>query len=213
MVITYHGLGMVKVTQGDLTAVFNPIGKGGTMKGARFGADLALVSCNHENWNGIEQVTNTSKVPFVVNGPGEYEVGGLYIKGFWVEQDDNGTKFINTAYSLILDGVNLCHLGALSTKEIREKMKEKVGGIDVLFIPIAIDGVRALSPSDAHSLVSELEPSIIVPLWVGPKGEDKRALESFQKSCGVAPKQEEKLTLKKKDLEGKEGELVVLSLT
>ncbi len=82
MVITHHGGQCFKVTFGDLTLVFDPISKKGTLPGVRFGADIALVSRNHPDFNGIEEVTYGEKVPFAITGPGEYEKEGVTVQGF-----------------------------------------------------------------------------------------------------------------------------------
>jgi len=63
-----------------------------------------------------------------------------------------------------------------------------------------------LSPADANKLAVNLEPKIIIPTHY-----DAATLKTFLKEAGsesVAPL--EKLTIKKKDLEGKEGDIVVL---
>ena len=80
MVITHHGGQCFKVTFGDLTLVFDPISKGGTLPAVRFGADIALVSRNHPDFNGIAEVTYGEKEPFAVTGPGEYEKEGVTIQ-------------------------------------------------------------------------------------------------------------------------------------
>ena len=57
----------------------------------------------------------------------------------------------------------------------------------------------------------KLEPRLISPMHYGDVGE-KTALKTFLKEGGEENmKAEEKLTLKKKDLEGKEGDIIVLS--
>ncbi|MBU2329889.1 MBL fold metallo-hydrolase, partial [Patescibacteria group bacterium] len=82
MVITHHGGQCFKVTLGDLTVVFDPIAKGGSLPAVRFGADLALSSRNHPDMNGLAEVAFGGKVPFEINGPGEYEQSGVTIQGF-----------------------------------------------------------------------------------------------------------------------------------
>ena len=72
MVITHHGGQCFKVTFGDLTLVFDPISKNATLPAVRFGADIALVSRDHPDINGVEEVTYGEKTPFAITGPGEY---------------------------------------------------------------------------------------------------------------------------------------------
>ena len=91
----------------------------------------------------------------------------------------------------------------------RLETKEAIDGVDILFVPIGGEGV--LSSTDAYKLAVNLEPKIIIPMHYGDIG-DKNALKTFFKEGGeetVAPI--DKLTVKKKDLEGKEGDIVVLS--
>lgn len=211
MVITYHGLGLIKVTQGETTIAFNPIGKDADMKGAKFGADIALVARRAPEWNGVDEMTFGSKTPFVIDGAGEYEVSGTFIKGFYVEEELEGDKYINTIYTVLVDGIMLCHLGAQRSKVLPEKVTEKIGEVDVLFIPVSSRRPDLLTPADAHALANELEAKLVVPLYVDGDGEDKTALASFAKALGAEVKKEDKLTLKKKDLEGKEGDLCVLA--
>ena len=106
--------------------------------------------------------------------------------------------------------MNLCFLGALASPEnLSSETKEALDDIDILFVPIGGDGV--LSPSEAYKLAVKLEPSIIIPIHYGDDL-SPQALKTFLKEGGeekVSPL--EKLTIKKKDLEGKEGDIVVLS--
>ena len=64
----------------------------------------------------------------------------------------------------------------------------------------------------ANKLAVTLEPKIIIPMHYGEVGIDN-ALKKFIKEAGEeGVKPIDKLTLKKKDLEGKEGEVVILSV-
>lgn len=201
-------MAFVKVQFGDTTLAFNPLGKDADIKGPRFGADVALVSVKDKNYNGIENLSFGEKAPFVVSGPGEYEIGGLYVKGL---QSVGPTGKINTIYSVILENMNLCHLGGLSSVELNSEITEALGEIDVLFVPVW-DG-EVLDAAKAEKISSQLEPKIIIPLYKGPGKilEDKGLLAKFLKEIGeedAVPL--DKLTLKKKDLEGKEGDVAVL---
>ena len=54
-----------------------------------------------------------------------------------------------------------------------------------------------------------MEPKIIVPIHYGDLGA-KDALKIFLKEAGENPAPTSKLTLKKKDIEGKDAEVVIL---
>jgi L-ascorbate metabolism protein UlaG (beta-lactamase superfamily) len=205
MVITYQGGHFFKVQFGDITLAVNPISKDSKLKSSRFGADIALVSALHPDFNGVDQVSFGGKEAFAVTGPGEYEIKDVFIKGFASETKHGGEARINTIYTVQLENMNLCFLGGLSTKDIPSEANEEIEQIDVLFVPVGASG-DTLSPSDAYKLAVKLEPKLIIPV-----GDDSAAIKAFLKEAGEeAQKPQDKLTLKRKDLDGKDADVVVL---
>ncbi|MEI6304562.1 MAG: MBL fold metallo-hydrolase [Candidatus Taylorbacteria bacterium] len=207
MIINYLGGEFVKIQFGDTILALNPVSKDSSLKTSKFGADIVLISLNHVDFNGIDQVTFGEKKPFVMNGPGEYEVRGVFVKGLASESGYDGEKRINTIYSISLEGMNICFLGAINNEQLPKDADEAIDDVDILFVPIGGDGV--LSPADAYKLAVSIGPKIIIPIHYGDIG-GKDALKAFLKEAGENPKPEAKLTLKKKDLEGKEADVVVL---
>lgn len=212
MVITHHGGQCFKVTQGDLTLVFDPISKKGTLPAVRFGTDIALITRNHPDMNGADEVTSSGKEPFVIDGPGEYEHSGVVIQGFLTKSQyglPKGTlDAINTVYAVTLEGMTLVHLGALSDAVLSHEAREAIDEIDILFVPVGGDGV--LSPAEASRLAVTLAPKIIVPMHWSGMGEPK-ALESFIKEGAKDSEKVEKLTVKKKDAAEKDGAIIVIT--
>lgn len=208
MVITYLGGAFVKVQFGDITVAVNPISKESKkLKATRFGADIALVSLNHPDFAGLDQISFGDKQAFSVTGPGEYEIKGVFIKGFKSDSKYGGEDRLNTVYTMNLENMNLCFLGAHGSKDLPAEVAEAIDDIDILFVPVGADGV--LTPADAAKLAVKLEPKLIVPLYF----DNSAALKAFLKEAGEESKKpEDKLTLKKKDLEGKDGDVVVLAL-
>ena len=162
--------------------------------------------------NGIEQASRGEKEAFVIQGPGEYEVQGVFIKGLpsvslypsTGSGQVGGEEKTNTIYTVNLENINLCFLGALGDAKIPNVTKESIDGVDILFVPIGGNG--ALDASEAYKFAVSLEPSIIIPMNYSAE-----SLKSFLKEGsaeGLKPL--DKLTIKKKDLEGKEGEVIVL---
>jgi L-ascorbate metabolism protein UlaG (beta-lactamase superfamily) len=207
MIITYYGGEFFKVQFGDTTLAFNPISKDSKLKSSRFGADIVLSTTYHSDFNGVEQVSHGDKKPFVISGPGEYEVKEVFIKGLSSESKYGGKDLVNTTYTVSLENMNICFLGALNNSELKNETIEALDEIDILFVPIGGDGV--LDPVKAYKLAVSLEPKIIIPMHYGDVGAND-ALKAFLKEAGENPKPEPKLTLKKKDLEGKEGDIILL---
>ena len=101
--------------------------------------------------------------------------------------------------------MNLCFLGALGTTNLPLAAKQELDNIDILFLPIGGDGV--LSYSDAYKLAVQLEPKAVIPMHY-----DAATLKSFLKEAGAEKTETiDKLTVKKKDLDGKEAEIIVLA--
>ncbi len=204
MIITYHSLAMIKIQQGDKVAVFNPIGKTKTHQPVKFGADLALVSFQDSAYSGTEFVARGDRVPFVIDGPGEYEVGGAFVKGLLTAGPANK---INVAYALLLDGIKLVHLGILAGTgaELSPALIEELGVIDVLFIPIA--GEEIINAKQASKIISDLEPKMVIPVHY-----TQDTLKIFLKEMGKeGVKSVESLALKKKDLLGQQLEVVIIT--
>ena len=139
------------------------------------------------------------KSGFVIEGPGEYEIKEVFIKGFLSEGKDH----LNTVYLITFEGMKLCFLGSLSNHELSPKVFENLEDIDILFVPVG--GSEVLEPAVAYKLAVSLEPSIIIPMHY-----TKASLEQFIKEGGEKVEALDKYVVKKKDLEGKEGDIVVL---
>ena len=209
MVVSYHGGQFIRVTFGDTTVAFDPVSKESKLPKTRFGADVALVSLNHPDMNGIEQVTHGERAPFVIDGPGEYEVKKMIVAGVLSESEYGTEKRLNTMYRVTIDGTNLVFLGALNERKLSPSARAALDGVDVLFVPIGGEGV--LDASEAHELSVELEPHIVIPIHYGLLGR-KDALKHFLKEEGAEEvKPVEKFTFKQKDIESEEGRMVVLA--
>src|SRR3990167_10047148 len=108
MIITYNGLQFFKIQQGDMVIAFNPVSKGSkTGVSAHFGADIALITTNHLDYNGLDQLSHGERVPFAITGPGDYEIKEIFIKGVLSNtliadpaKDGVNKKYINTIYYL-----------------------------------------------------------------------------------------------------------------
>lgn len=207
MIITYLGKQFFKIGQGNLTVAFNPISSDSKFAGkvSKFGSDIALSTINHPDYNGLDMVSHGETVPFTIKGPGDYEIKDIFIKGIMTETTLADKKYINTIYSLSIENISLCFLGAISDDKLSSSIRGQIESPDILFVPIGNNDL--LSPIEAYKLAVTLEPKIIIPMDY-----DEKTLKAFLKEGGqekVAPI--EKLTIKAKELIGREGEIIVLS--
>lgn len=188
-----------------MTLAFNPVSKASkTGINAHFGADIALVTTNHPDYNGVEQLSHGERVPFVISGPGDYEVKEIFIKGAISNSVIGSKKYINTIYVFSVDSINIAFLGALGEGELSKDSREAINSPDILFVPVGGNGL--LDAKSAAKLASTLEPKLIIPMDY-----DDASLKAFLKELGEEKAEViDKLTLKRKDLENKEGEVIVL---
>lgn len=207
MIITYLGKQFFKIQQGELVIAFNPISKDSKSKDlvSRFGAAIALSTTNHPDYNGFDMVSHGETVPFEINGPGDYEVKDIFIKGILNETTLGGKKYINTIYSLSIDGISICFLGAVSQGKLSAEVYGQIESPDILFVPIG--NSELLNPAEAYKLAVSLEPKIIIPMEY-----DTATLKAFLKEGGQEKAESlEKFTIKAKEILGRQGDIVVLS--
>ncbi len=205
MIITYFGKQFFKIQKGDMVLAFNPVSKSSkTGITGKFGADIALVTTNHPDYNGLEQLTHGERAPFAITGPGDYEVKETFVKGAISSAVIGGKNYINTIYLLSVDNISIAFLGALSDAEISKESREAINSPDILFIPVGGNGL--LDAKEAAKLAASLEPKLIIPMDY-----DAASLKAFLKESGEEKAEvADKLTLKPKDIESKEGEVIVL---
>ena len=209
MIISYLGKSCVRLQTGDTVIALNPPAKTSKYKISGFGADLALLSLRSDDYNGVDTVTYGDKKPFVVSGPGAYEIGGIYIEGYATRGVVGKEDAINTAYFFTFDSIKICFIGPLVSPEIPQEMKSGVDAVDILFIPIG--GKTVLNSGEAYKIAKQFGAKLIIPIEYGDD-QEPGALDSFLKEAGAKGAEPiDKLTIKLKDILNKESEVVVLS--
>ena len=173
-------------------------------------ADILLITHNHYDHNNVKAIKGN---PFLIEGPGEYEIKGAFIEGISAYHDKSqGKERGNTTiYTIEADGMRLCHLGDFGQKELTAEQVEKIGECDVLMIPVG--GVYTISGQEAPKIISQIEPKIVIPMHYHlPKLKLKlENVDKFLKAMGqkeISP--QPKLLLKEKDLPQEETKVVVL---
>lgn len=208
MVITYFGKAYFKVTLGDLTIAINPPAKESKAftKPARFGADIALISLHHADYAGKETVSLGDKEPLVIDGPGSYEIQNIFFTGAGVKTIFDGKEKINTVYGFELDGIKIAFFGVMNDESLlTPEAKELLGSADMIFVPIG--GGNALDPAHAYKSALSFEPNVVIPYEY-----DNASLARFLKEGGQEKTEPlDKYTLKRRDLDGKQGTIVVLA--
>jgi L-ascorbate metabolism protein UlaG (beta-lactamase superfamily) len=137
----------------------------------------------------------------VIDGPGEYEIGDVFITAILMEpksNKDNGRS--NILYVFEYEGYTLAHLGDLAYVPSQSQI-EALGTVDVAMVPVG--GGTALAPSQAAEVISLIEPSIVIPMHFKTDEESPKleAVSRFLKEMGIeALEPVESLKLTKSDL-------------
>jgi len=123
-------------------------------------ADIVTISHFHTGHSYIEGIAGNPKQ---IKGPGEYEVGGVFITGVATFHDAEKGKIRgeNTIYTIEMDDITLCHLGDLG-HPLTPALVEQIGVIDVLFLPVG--GVSTIDVASAVEILRQLNPKVVVPM-------------------------------------------------
>jgi L-ascorbate metabolism protein UlaG (beta-lactamase superfamily) len=180
-------------------------------------AHIVTVSHKHPDHANVAAVKPMREQLFVIDGPGEYEVGGIMIAGVRTYHDSKKGAELgkNIVYVIHMDDVVFCHLGDLG-HELTTQQLDEIGNVDVLFIPAG--GGETISPALASSVISQIEPRVVVPMHYAAEGQqslmhDLAPLDKFTHELGLKDvAAEEKLTVTATNLpaEGEETRVVVM---
>lgn len=213
MNIHYYGDYCFKITTkpagratDDVVVVIDPCEKDTGLRAPQGQIDLILKTHTGEKDRDIPEASA------LFDCPGEYDVRGMAVFGFpsFRDEETGAIRGKNTLFLLHSEDITLCHLGALG-HELPATTIEKLGHIDILFVPVGNRDTLAIKHLD--ELIRKLEPALVIPMHYKLPGfetgsEDEK---EFCKTVGNCPETTlPKLTLKKKDLDGKSMEVVIL---
>jgi L-ascorbate metabolism protein UlaG (beta-lactamase superfamily) len=202
---------LANVSKGNqVKIVIDPFSEKIGLKLPKLEADVLLISHSHYDHNNKKGVLGN---PFLIEGPGEYEVKGVYIEGIpsFHDQKEGEERGRNTIYTIEAEGIKICHLGDFGQKKLTDEQLERMGEIDVLMIPIG--GVYTISAKEAIEILVQVEPKITIPMHYSlPKLKIKLdGLEKFLKLLGIKKIEPmPKLSIKKRELSPEEAKIVVL---
>lgn len=197
MEIAWYGHSCFRLTErGMATVVADPFdNKAIGYYPLRLKADIVTISHDAPGHNNADAVKGTSHV---IRGPGEFEIGSVFITG--VQTDGVGTvkkgrdQVRNTLYVFDYEGITVAHLGDLRQVPSQTEV-EALGTVNIALVPVG--GGGGLNASKAAEVVSLLEPNIVVPMHYATP-EAKIVLDSlgkFLKEMGLG-KQENQPSLK-----------------
>jgi L-ascorbate metabolism protein UlaG (beta-lactamase superfamily) len=213
MDITYLGHSCFKIKGKNTTIVTDPYDAYIGFKMPKISADIVTVSHDHKDHNFIEGVSGD---PFVISGPGEYEVAGVDIWGVFTFHDsvEGAKRGENTVYQIALDGLKIVHLGDLGHKLTSEQVDE-LNGVDILLVPVG--GFYTIGAKRAAEVINQLQPTMVIPMHFRDKKHDLELfgkveeLDAFLKEMGAENvKRQKKYKIKGRSELPEETSVVVL---
>jgi L-ascorbate metabolism protein UlaG (beta-lactamase superfamily) len=214
MNITYFGHSCFKIEEKindqNISIITDPFTKEVGLKVPNVEADIVSVSHDHFDHNNISSLRGN---PFVVDTAGEFDIKGVIIEGVRSYHDDKQgqDRGDNIIFRFDVEGLSLAHLGDLGDV-LDNKQLEKLGGVDILFIPVG--GKYTLDAKKALEVISQVEPRIVIPMHYKTKDSkiDIDGVDKFIKELGIEPNYEDKLKINKKDLPTEDMRLVIFNI-
>jgi L-ascorbate metabolism protein UlaG (beta-lactamase superfamily) len=162
MEITWYGHACFRLKDRATTVVTDPYDRTLGLPLPHPKADIVTISHNTPHHNHIEGVKGEFKV---IDGPGEYEIGGVFITGIHLatpkKDGNNDVVTQNNIYVIYIEDIAVCHLGDLNHVPTQNQV-EDLGSIEVLMVPVG--GQNALSAAQAAEVISLIEPYIVIPM-------------------------------------------------
>ena len=207
MEITWYGMSCFRITERKLaTIVTDPFAPAIGLGELRLKSDVVTVSHDAPGHNHLHAV---SGMEHTLDGPGEYEIGGVFITG--IATPSKTGKFNNVVYLFNYNGLTIAHLGDIGDVP-SQKQIEDLEMVNVLLVPVGAGS--SLNAARAAELVSMLEPNVVVPMHYQLPGLETplEPLDKFLKEMGVSEaKRENSLKLTSADSLPQETEVIILA--
>lgn len=189
MEITWYGHSCFRLTERSYaTVVTDPFdSKSIGYSPLRLKSDIVTVSHaapGHSNTDAVKGISH------VIDGAGEFEIGGVFITGVQTDIASNRKKAKNdsarnTIFVFDYDGITVAHLGDLKQTPTQSEI-ESLGTINVALVPVG--GGGGLNAAKAAEVISMLEPNLVVPMhYSTPSAKlPLDALNKFIKEMGLS---------------------------
>ncbi len=168
MEITWYGHSCFRLTERNYaTVVTDPFdNKSVGYDALKLRSDIVTVSHDAPGHNNTDAVKGTSHV---IDGAGEFEIGGVFITGVQTDGGGSGKKkgkdkdktARNTVFVFDYDGITVAHLGDLIEVPTQSEI-EALGTINVALVPVG--GGGGLNAAKAAEIISLIEPNLVIPM-------------------------------------------------
>ncbi|MCB9418793.1 MAG: MBL fold metallo-hydrolase [Ardenticatenaceae bacterium] len=205
MEITWYGLSCFRLTERKhATIVTDPYNGNLGLPQLKLKSDVVTISHDAQGHNCATAVSGKTHS---LTGPGEYEIGNVFITGIVTNDNDDAKR--NIIFMFDFDGVTVAHLGDI-TAVPKQTQIEALEQVNVLLVPVGSG--NSLNAAQASELVSMLEPNIVIPMhYALPDLKlNLDGVDRFLKEMGVTDPTEETILKISKGNLPEETETVIL---
>ncbi len=166
----------------------------------------------------VNLLTNRSLVKFesdsfLIDTPGEYEIGGLSIQGIAARGHmDEVEGRSATIFKVTHDNVNVVIIGHTFPK-LSDEQLEAIGMVDILVLPVGGNGYT-IDSTGAAQLVRKIEPKIVIPTHFADKVINyevpQAELKTFLDEMGASPEELDNFKVGKNTILPEQLQVVVL---
>lgn len=187
MEITWYGHSCFRITERNrISVVTDPFSESIGLPVPKLKGDVITISHAEPGHNHVEVVKGNAHV---IEGPGEYELGGVFITGIPMHLLEEDATRWNIAYLFEYDNLTVLHLGDLAHVPDQSTI-ESFGEVNVLLLPVG--GGNALRASQAAEVVALIEPNFVIPMHyeIPGLGVPLEPVDKFLKAMGIGKAQE-----------------------
>jgi L-ascorbate metabolism protein UlaG (beta-lactamase superfamily) len=186
MEITWYGMSCFRITERkQATIVTDPFAANLGLGELKLKSDVVTISHDAPGHNFTQGVSGAEHV---LDGPGEYEIGGVFITG--IATPSRNGKFNNVIYVFDYNGLTVAHLGDIGDTPSQRQI-EDLELINVLLVPVG--GGSSLNAARAAELVSMIEPNVVIPMHYQLPGLSTKLdpIDKFLKEMGAMDARQE----------------------
>ena len=183
MEITWLGHACFRLRSDDLVVVTDPYPIALGLRPETRPATVVTISNAHPNHNNWLEVGGSPKV---FDSPGEYEYSGIAARGAMTTlAEGQAQEHRNVAFSIVMDNVNVCHLGDIAMP-LTTRQAEELQPVDVLLAPAG--GGCTLALERVLQLMQDLDPKVVIPMHYQTPGlaQPLGSLDAFLRLMGVS---------------------------